>query len=432
MINNNDVVKWNASTAQQADDKTGFYAALMFIVWPFLALVSAFRNYKSSWGKNILWAFVAFYGFTFAIGAESQGSDIVGYIAEIEYLHGVEMSVSDAIEYYRQSDEIDIFRTVIAIVLSRFTSSAEILTLTYGVIFGFFFSRNIWYVLDRLEGKIEPITLLLLACFFLIVPMWNITTFRMWTAAHIFIYGLLPFLFEGKKNRVFVASLSILMHFSFLVPVGVMFGYIFFGNRLIIYFAFFLATFFISEIDLSAFNTLVENYAPEILQERTAGYRSEGYVESHREDSGGGRTWYAQWYGRALKWSVMGFLVVLFLKGRDFFSKNKGWGSLFAYTLLFYGVANLFSSLPSGGRFISVANLSALALIILYVQNRKYNLVMKRLIIVATPALLLFIVVSIRMGLYSISATSIMGNPIVALFLAGEHISLNDVMKMIL
>src|SRR5699024_605065 len=168
-----------------------------------------------------------------------------------------------------------------------------------------------------------------LCSFFLVIPIWNINGFRMWTAAHIFIYGLLPYLFEDKKKGAFIASLAILVHYSFLVPVGVMFFYMFLGSRLTLYFGFFLATFFISEIDLSVFNTVIENYTPEILQERTADYRGEDNVESFREeDSIEARVWYARWYGRALKWSVMGFLVVLFLKGRDFFSKNGGWTRL--------------------------------------------------------------------------------------------------------
>lgn len=434
MIKDDNLLKWTAPDIQQVktDDKTGFYAAFMFLVWPLLAVVSAFWNYRSSWGKNVLWAFVAFYGFTFAIGAESQSSDIVRYVAEVEYLHTVELSITDAFDYYRQRGDMDILRTFIAVTLSRVTGSQAVLTLVYGIIFGFFFSRNIWYVLSHLKGKIKPITVLLLVCFFLVVPFWNITTFRMWTAAHIFMYGLLPFLFESRKGRAFIASLAILVHFSFLVPVGILFTYMFLGNRMTLYFGFFLATFFISEIDLSMFNNVIENYAPEIIQERTAGYRGEQYVETYREGEGGARVWYASWYGRALKWSVMGFLVVLFLKGREFFTKNRGWLRLFSYTLLFYGVANLFSSLPSGGRFVSVANLCALSVIILYVQNREHEVVMKRFIIAALPALLLFVIVSIRMSLYSLSATSVLGNPFIALFLSGEHISLNDVLKMVI
>lgn len=432
MINDNNVSSLAAADRRYRDEKSGFYAAIIFFIWPLLSVILAFRNYHSSWGKNILWAFVAFYGMSFAIGAESQNSDIVRYIAEIEYLHGMQMSLSDALTYYGESGEVDILRTFIAIVVSRFTDNQMVLTLVYGLIFGFFYSRNMWYVLERLKGKIWLLTILLFVCFFLVIPMWNITTFRMWTAAHIFIYGILPFLFEGKWRGVVIATLAILVHYSFMIPVAVLYAYIVCGNRLTIYFVFFLATFFVAEINLEAFNNLVENYAPESVQERTSGYRGEQYVESYREGEGESQVWYAVWYGMALKWSVMGFLIFLYVRGRHFFAENASWLRLFCFILLFYGVANLLSSLPSGARFIAIANVLALALIILYIQNVEEESMRQKAFIVAAPLLLLFVVVSVRMALYSLSATAIFGNPIISFFFNEEHISLNDVLRMII
>jgi hypothetical protein len=254
----------------------------------------------------------------------------------------------------------------------------------------------------------------------------------MWTAAHIFIYGLLPFLFEGKRNRIFICMAAILVHFSFIVPLGVLLGYMLLGNRLVLYFGFFVLTVFFSQINVEMFNQVVENYAPEAIQERTSSYRTEASVENYRTSTAEDTVWYAIWYGRALGWSITGFLIILFLKERPFFAENKRWLSLFSFTLLFYGVANLFSSLPSGGRFVIIANLLALVLIILYMQNQKHEVIMKRFAWAATPALLLYLVVSFRIGLYSMSATAVLGNPVIALFLTGKHISLNDVMKMVL
>ncbi|MDX1639547.1 MAG: EpsG family protein [Balneolaceae bacterium] len=415
--------------SEHADDNSGVYAAILFLVWPVLAVASAFQNYRSSWGKNVLWAFIAFYGLCFAIGTESKESDIVRYVNEVKILHNSELTLEEAVTYYQESGEIDIGRTLIALLVSRVSDSQALLTFVYGLIFGFFFSRNMFYVLGHLQGNIRLITLLLFACFFLVVPIWNINGFRMWTATHMFLYGLLPYLMEGRRNGAFVATLSILMHFSFIVPVGVLLGYMVTGNRLTLYFLFFLYSYFISEINVSAINNIMESYAPEILQERTSSYLVE---KNQGGGSSGGPVWYARYYGTALKYSVMGFLIVLFIKGRDFFYEHEGWLRMFSFTLLFYGTANVLSILPSGSRFITIANLFALALITMYVQNRKDDLVMRRFIWFATPLLFLFMIVAFRIGLYSMSATAVLGNPVIAMFLSEEHMSLNDVMRMIL
>jgi len=416
---------------KEVNNKEGFYAAALFLIWPLLSVVSALKNRKAPWAKNICWAFVAFFGFTFAIGAENESADIVRYIQSYQSMHSVQMTFSSSIEYLQQREEIDIARPIISIVLSRFSDSGALLTLTYGIIFGFFFSRNIFYVLERLDGKLKPVTILLICCLFLVVPIWDMNGFRMWTASHMFLYGLLPYLCEGKYRGLWVSLASVLVHFSFVVPISILAIYMLAGNLLLAYFCFFALTFFLSEIDIHEFNQFVEAYAPEALQDRTAGYRGESYVETYRE----GETdvaWYATLYSRALSWAVAGFLGLLFFTGRDFFNKNRNWLSLFCFTLLYYGVANILSTIPSGGRYLVVANLFALTLIIFYLHYMPQEKWMKRFTWMASPALLLFIVVSLRIGLYSTSVTAVLGNPVLALFIMNEHISLNDVMRMIL
>src|SRR5690606_14498900 len=103
----------------------------MFWLWPLLAVFLAFRNFRAPVSKNIIWAFVIFYGFTFAIGTENSGSDIVRYVAEMRSLYGVDLSVPEAFEYYRSTEEVDVLKTLIEIVVSRFTESSSVLIAVY-------------------------------------------------------------------------------------------------------------------------------------------------------------------------------------------------------------------------------------------------------------------------------------------------------------
>ena len=409
-----------------ATSNSSFYAYLLFLVWPFLSLISALKNYRMPWAKNIFWVFCMFYGYVFVVDFDS-GRDIVGYVAEYQRLYGVEVSVA---EYIQRSERADFLRGLIAVLLSRFTDNPAMLTLVYAAIFGFFLSRNIWYVLERLEGRILPVTMFLLLCFFLVNPIWQINGFRMWTAAQIFIYGLLPYLCEGKLKGLFYSMAAVLVHFSFLVPVAVLLIYSMFGNRLTAYYGFYISAFFISEIDLAVLNNFIETYTPELIQDRTRGYRGETTVEQYREGDAD-RAWYARLHGPALNYVVMGFLSLFFFTGRKFFEENRYWMNLFCFSLLFYGVAYLFSSLPSGGRYLVVANMASLALIILYIQNRTHEKLMRWYIWAAAPALFVYAIVAIRLGMDSISVTAVMGNPVIALFTAGIDFSLWELINMI-
>jgi len=411
---------------QTATKNNSFYAYLLFLVWPFLSLISALKNYRMPWAKNIFWVFCTFYGFTFIIDLDSS-RDIVRTASEFQRLHGLEISFKDYLIY---TERADVFRVFIDYTLSRVTDNPAILTLVYASIFGFFLSRNIWYVMERLEGRILPVTVFLLLCFFLVNPIWNINGFRMWTAAHLFIYGLLPYLCEGKLKGLFYSMAAVLVHFSFLVPVSVLLVYTMLGNRLTAYYFFYVLAFFISEIDLAAFNNFMETYAPEIIQDRTRGYRGEMGVERYREYEPETQ-WYATWYHPALNYVLMGFLSMFYFTGRKFFNENRNWMNLFCFALLFYAVAYLFSSLPSGGRYLVVGNMISLALVILYIQNRTHEKLMRRYIWAAAPALFLYAVVAIRLGMDSISVTAVMGNPVIALFTAGIDFSLWELINMI-
>jgi hypothetical protein len=225
--------------------------------------------------------------------------------------------------------------------------------------------------------------------------------------------------------------MSVLVHFSFIVPVGILMGYVFLGNRLNIYFGFFVVATFFSELDLDFFNSIVEAYAPEILQERTRGYRSEAVIEA-REERVVEVNWYVEWRGRLFNWAMAGYAILLYIVARKRIRENQGMLSLFCISLVIYGVASVLSSLPSGGRFIVIAHLCLLAFLVLYVQNFLDERALRFYTFIVLPALLLYILVGVRVGLYSISATSVLGNPVVAFFILGENLSLNDVMRMIL
>ena len=186
---------------------------ILFLILPFFAGIAAIKRFRAPWAKNIIWAFIIFYGFTYAIGKESNNDDINRYAEELHSLYGKSLTFHQAVNLFKEGEEVDILRTLLAIVISRVTDSHEILTGVYALSFGFFYTRNIWYLLDRLRGNIKPLTVILIAVFVLINPFWNINGFRFNTAVHIFFYGLLPYLYEGKRRMLIVSALSLLVHF---------------------------------------------------------------------------------------------------------------------------------------------------------------------------------------------------------------------------
>ncbi len=412
----------------------------LFLLFPIYAAYYALKSYKATWAKNIIWAFVVFYGFTIgtskeiAAGSDGGTADIFRYAQGVKDLHEKSLSFSEIKKLYAENEDIDILNLTISIIVSRITDNLQLLAAVYGLIFGFFFSRNIWFVLERVKGEIKPIILILIAAYFLVNPFWNIGGFRFWTATHIFIYGLLPYLYKGQKKGIFISSLSVLVHFSFTLPVLFLWLYVLIGNRTVFYFVFFISSIITSEFNITTFNAFIEANAPEKVVTRTSGYRNEESVEEFREGGENAQidntvqiSWHARFYQKALKWSLMAFLIFLFFRRKVIKQFSASIYNSFNFTLLFWGFANIMSSIPSGGRYLTVAALSALPLIIFFLHNRKKEKMLSNLIVVAYPALLLFIIVSIRVGFYSITLKTLL-NPIIVLFM-DNNVTLNDLIK---
>ena len=74
------------------------------------------------------------------------------------------------------------------------------------------------------------------------------------------------------------------------------------------------------------------------------------------------------------------------------------------------------SLVPSGGRYLIIAQLFALAVIIIYYSDYVFELFGKWLAYL-TPVFIFFIIVSLRMLLDNISVMAVFANPIVVSFI---------------
>ena len=403
---------------------------IMFFINPFIAMIFSFKEYKMPYAKNLFWAFCTFYGLTFTIGEESLGSDINRYVSELSQLYQQPfLSIQGAIEYFRYSGEIDILSTIISYTLSRFTESQAILTMVYAFIFGYFFSRNIWYVFGLLKNKITFLSKIVLLTLILVMPIWQIGGFRMWTAFHIFMFGLLPYIFENKKSKLIFLYSSILVHFSFMIPISIFILYRLLGNRINLYFIIFIITLLISEINIGSLNSFINNFLPDIIIERTSSYLIDAQIEGIQSVT---LNWYAVWKTKALSWGLTIILFYLFFYGRKLIELKPKFKRLFSITLLMYATANILMHIPSGGRFLNIAFFLALIMIIIYLDQFYHDFNFKQLIKYLAPVFFLFIIVTIRRGFYATSITSVLGNPIIAIVSIGNNMSLNDLIKWVL
>jgi hypothetical protein len=388
---------------------------LLYLISPITGLLIALRYYRNDWSKNILWLFCIFFGYTFIIGTAGEGSaDSYRYTEEfLKYAHS-NMNLIDLMRslYSEGSENADIAQPLITFLVSRITDNPAMLFATFGFIFGYFYSRNIWYVLDRIEGSLTVFIFIYIVTFALINPIWNINGVRMYTAAQIFLFGTLPYLLEKKSKRLIWSGLSVFVHFSFVLPVAILLLFIIFKNRLNIYFLFFILTSLIKEIDLQQVQSAL-SFLPGFLQSRVTSYTDLEYAETVQiRDQA--VNWYIPFSYQAIKWVIYAMTTFIYLFGRKILKNKKDLLTLLSFSLLLYGFANISSLVPAGGRFLTVANTFLFPFFILFITNFPK---LKGIVIceaLSIPLLLLFCLVAIRTGMDYYGLVTVFGNPIFA------------------
>lgn len=406
-------VRLNKLSWDYSQRREELYFYFSFLIWPFGTLLLSLKNWRKSLSQNVFWLFCVFFGFTFVI-AEEGGADSARYAAWLaQYAHS-EMNLKELWQsfYADSSGYVDILQPLVTYLVSRFTDNPVILFTVFGLIFGYFYARNIWYILDRIPGGITLVLGVFILTFVLLNPIWNINGFRMWTAAQIFLYGTMPYLIEGKRKGLIWVVVSVFVHFSFLFPVTVLGLFLVSKNKIHFYLGFFIISSFVKELDLGLVRESL-SFLPGFLQPRVSGYTNIDYAV-FRADRMQMANWYVNFSEQGIKWAVYIAVLTIYFFFLASLKQRKDLFTLFCFSLLIYSFANIFSLVPSGGRMMVVANSFIYAFFVLffarYHKNRGLNL-LKAIII---PLLLLYCMVGIRIGMDYYGLMTLIGNPILA------------------
>ncbi len=405
---------------------------LFYLLWPFGVLFQAIKNFRKPWAKNLLWLFCIFFGLTFVIGEEQKRSnDALRYAEMLSYFHSKSLSFQDLSSsiYNPQEGFFDVFQPVVTWIVAIFTDNPKWLFAFFAFIFGYFYSRNIWILLQYFRFKhISVLPGLIIIAFALINPIWNINGVRMWTAAQIFIYGIFNyFLLNDKKSGIQYIILSPLFHFSFFFPVIIFFIFIFLSINFIFLFVFFIITSLIKDINLLFFGEQLFLFVPKAFEYRLKTYTNIDYFDSIKEQM--------EVLGWHVKFASLSFSIVMYSFAIIMFShfiRSKKIKRMllvfFEFGLFIGGISNLANNFPSGGRFLVLSNSVIIAcyfiFLCLYKMSNKYLL----LNVIISMFLIFWIIFAIRTALDHSGLLFFFGNPLLALFITDE-VPLIDLIK---
>lgn len=380
-------------------------AWLIFLIWPIGAVLYAFKQYKYKWGKNIIWAFVTFYGYIFTIPPNSS-IDANRYRDYLELLNHTHASLGRVVEnLYNPSTSFgrvnyDIFQPLLTWVVAQFTDDYHVLFLFVGLVFGYFFSRCLWIVLERLKGDLRiGVGIVVLLLFFIIAP-WRINWVRYYTAALIFIYGILLYYWKGRKRGAWIAITSILFHYSFIFPVllwGVKIIFIKKNNFKLLFWVF-IITIPTSILSMTVFADLATSVLPNVFQQKIDAYTSDYRIDLVQQSQMERSLFTVVYdYFRPALMLIMG--IVMYrkqVKIKHFLSQKEY--SFLCFMMLFAIAMNLLGFVPTLERFFYVVFFLMTSIFLICYQEYSLKINNRGMLIIA-PLCILYAIGAIRYGI---------------------------------
>jgi len=402
----------------------------LFLLSPILSLLTSLRNRENGAYKNILWFFVAFYAFTITFPKSESDYDGIRRMKYFEYTAAKSNYTFEAFERNFDSDDntqVDFFEPLMVYLLSRVVDDARMLMLVYGLLFGYFYSRNLSYLLDKVGRIRHKSIFFLIVTFAFLNPFWNIGGFRYWFATQLFVYGLLPYLYENNRKKLIWLLLAPFVHFSYVFAIVIFAGYYFFGNRLKIYFYYFIACLFIGNIEIKTFRTLLSFIPGTKIQMKGDSYTDDQYVEKVNVLKQMAVNWYVSFNNTYLYWFVIITIVFCFYKFRA--QIEAKYANLFSFILLYLGTTFLVASVPSMPRFNIVGYILVFFFLIVLATDGQPKKSLQRYLGWTKWGLIICIVVSLRLAFDTVSFFSLVSNPLVAPFYSTGNFSMIDLFK---
>lgn len=397
---------------------------------PFWCFIKGLYNYRSKNSKYYVLIFILFYAFTMTFPEGETNMDIFRRIDYFkQYASQPNLSIDSVFKntYSDSNANVDVFETLLIYLVSRFTTDVRWMLVFWALTFGLLFVNNIWYLIEKIDFKINKINVIWFVGLFLIIPFWNINAFRFWIAAQLFIFGLLRFFYTKKKSYLFVSFLSVLCHFSFLIPNFLLLFLFILPKNLKIANIIFLITLFISSFNIQNFTSIVD-FLPVGVREKFISYTSDSYLERINELSNLDLNFYVSLRYIILLIVFELLFLLIYYKYKDFL-KNKLNSDLLFLSFILMSFSNIVFSIPPLDRFFNLGFFFVILIGLNFtnylVKSNKKSPGFKLL----SYMLILYFVVEIRIGFDTISIVSLIGNPITEYFVSGSNFSIIDIFK---
>jgi hypothetical protein len=403
-----------------------YFPFILFLISPILSLFIALKESKATWAKNILWMFVVFFAMSLAVIHDAW--DISRYIQQFKDYYSAGISFSAFWEDITTNSP-DFLQPMINYLVSKITGSTMVILTVYGIIYGYFFSRNIFFAIEFLGENLGRVTALILFAVAFIISIIEFNGFRYWTASHMFVYGLVNYyLKERKAYGVFWIFLTFTLHFSFSLNVVVFIIHeIALRRRVILTIIMYVITLNLGKIG-------IEQYMPKEVMPKTYQTKAKDYTSSdnmqqvQEQEAGQSINGYVNWPFTTLNYLSWFTIIILLI---EIWYRGRVYEKMEMLSMIFFfgAIANLAATNSiSGARFLSVFSLMFFLYFMYIYKDLIQNYYFKVLTEYYSWVFVVIGIVNIRRVFDVLGFSALLGGPVVRAWMP-EDIPIIDAFK---
>lgn len=415
-----------------ANKNKNIFFYIFAALFPFWTMLLSVAKFNSKSAMNLFWYGCAFMGFVFIYyPVGGSGTDSTRIAQGLINMHFNPTDFDTVVGYfYNEDSSLDIYQTFVTFIVSLFTGNPHYLFLIFAVVFGFFYSRNLFVVFSFSKtDKLNWWVWIVLVMFILIRPIWDINGVRMYTALHVFLYGLFSYLLQNNYKKLIWCLLAVFIHFSFVLPVAILALIMIVPkhNLSVLFILYFVAIAF-SELDIESLRYSLQDILPAQLNKKVGEYMNEEYILTVSERNSS----YSQYIHIAGYMSryFSHFIVIFFWINLKSFFQNDQYRKILSCFLIFATVFETLSVIPSMGRFLDVSNMIFYALLLKMLFDSSINYKLHKFVKYTALLLVLPILFRLRVGTDYYGSSLFWGNFVSAIFV-DDNVPIIDFVKSI-
>lgn len=392
---------------------------ILAAIFPISGFIYASLNPKICSYKTLLILFFTFVGLAFLF---TTGSDVSRYVEVFQTITKERISLTDYYNSRPSAQQIDYYTIFMTWFLSRLTSNPHVYLGILAFVPTVFLAQNVLYISGKCSDSSRFRFLLLIL---VLTPNVLFLTHRWWTALQIFLFGMLPYVLDGKMKRLWICLLAVVVHFSFLFPSILLLLYVFLPKKIVLpYLVVFIVTYFVSTLNFDFVSNIINQLLPTNYADRSVMYLS--------NDGDIAEEWASNILLSLHNFLNLIFTIFVFLRLKIEMKSNDFLRHLLIISLIMASFAQLANITDWGWRYFDLSNFLFMSFFVIIAANQQFYKKLKILYRLSYLFFCFFLVVFVHHLFAVISPTNLFVGNYFTVWLIDEEVSVLEYIKTIL